>query len=115
MLVWEPTIKKGESDPVRSAIFQAIGAATAVVPKGEFFSTEGFRIAEGLYKFIEFREIKKDFYWTEDDLEEFAWVLLANVSGGDWKKQSAEWQKTVIQWRELWHSKLRRERSDKVE
>ena len=43
---------------------------------------------------------------TEMDLLEFAWGVIANVSGGDWKKQSPEWQEAVIRWREQYHQIL---------
>lgn len=32
-------------------------------------------------------------------LLELAWGLLANVSGGDWKKQSEQWQRGASNWR----------------
>jgi hypothetical protein len=28
------------------------------------------------------------------------WVVLANVSGGDWAQQSAEWQEAAARWRD---------------
>ena len=31
---------------------------------------------------------------------EMLWVVLANVSGGDWKKQSPEWQEAAAKWRD---------------
>ena len=34
-----------------------------------------------------------------DDLE-MAWVVIANVSGGDWTQQSTEWQKAAARWRD---------------
>jgi len=33
------------------------------------------------------------------DAGEMLWVVLANVSGGDWSKQSKEWQKYAAKWR----------------
>lgn len=34
---------------------------------------------------------------------ELAWGLIANVSGGDWSKQSPEWHAAAIRWRdEYW-------------
>lgn len=35
-----------------------------------------------------------------------AWVLLANVSGGDWTKQTPEWQEAVARWRDEFHANL---------
>lgn len=40
------------------------------------------------------------------DLEEYAWTILANVSGGDWTLQNEDWQGAVKRWREQYHAKL---------
>lgn len=34
------------------------------------------------------------------DAAEMLWVVLASVSGGDWTKQTAEWQKAAARWRD---------------
>lgn len=34
------------------------------------------------------------------DAAEMLWVVLANVSGGDWSKQSPEWQEAAARWRD---------------
>ena len=34
------------------------------------------------------------------DAVEWAWTILANVSGGDWTKQAPEWQEAVANWRD---------------
>ncbi len=34
------------------------------------------------------------------DAAEMLWVVLANVSGGDWTKQSADWQEYAARWRD---------------
>lgn len=34
------------------------------------------------------------------DAAEMLWVCLANVSGGDWSKQSQEWQEAAKKWRD---------------
>ena len=34
------------------------------------------------------------------DAAEMLWVCLANVSGGDWSKQTPEWQKAAKKWRD---------------
>ena len=41
-----------------------------------------------------------------DDLSYKAWVLLANVSDGDWTKQTPEWQEAVVRWRDEFHTSL---------
>ena len=33
---------------------------------------------------------------------EMLWVVLANVSGGDWTKQTKEWQKAAAKWRDFY-------------
>lgn len=38
-----------------------------------------------------------------------AWVVIANVSEGDWTKQTEEWQEAAKRWRdEVWHPALSR-------
>ena len=34
------------------------------------------------------------------DAAEMLWIVLANVSGGDWKKQTPEWQEAAARWRD---------------
>lgn len=34
-----------------------------------------------------------------EDCLENAWGIIANVSGGDWSKQHAEWRGATIDWR----------------
>lgn len=33
------------------------------------------------------------------DAAEMLWVVLANVSGSDWSKQTPEWQDAAAKWR----------------
>lgn len=38
---------------------------------------------------------------------EQAWIVIANVSEGDWTKQTLEWQEAARRWRdEVWHAAL---------
>ena len=38
-----------------------------------------------------------------------AWGVIANVSEGDWTKQTEEWQEAAKRWRdEVWHPALSR-------
>lgn len=37
---------------------------------------------------------------TMADAAEMLWVVLANVSGGDWTQQSTEWQEAAARWRD---------------
>ena len=34
------------------------------------------------------------------DAAEMLWVVLANVSGGDWTQQTQEWQEAAAKWRD---------------
>jgi len=36
------------------------------------------------------------------DAAEMLWIVLANVSGGDWSKQTPEWQEACIRWRDYY-------------
>jgi hypothetical protein len=48
---------------------------------------------------------------TMADAAEMLWVVLANVSGGDWTKQSQEWQDAAARWRDNYFEALRSARS----
>ncbi len=37
------------------------------------------------------------------DLVEMAWVIIANVSEGDWTKQPHEWRDAALRWRDQYH------------
>ena len=41
---------------------------------------------------------------------EMLWVVLANVSGSDWKKQSPEWQKAAARWRDAYFIVFKKDR-----
>jgi hypothetical protein len=41
------------------------------------------------------------------DAAEMLWVVLANVSGGDWTKQSQEWQEAAARWRDYYFAALK--------
>lgn len=40
------------------------------------------------------------------DLAYLAWVVIANVSEGDWSKQTPEWQEAAANWRDKYHGML---------
>lgn len=40
------------------------------------------------------------------DAAEMLWVVLANVSGGDWTKQSKDWQEVAARWRDNYFAVL---------
>ena len=41
------------------------------------------------------------------DAAEMLWVVLANVSGGDWTKQTPEWQEAAARWRDNYFDALK--------
>lgn len=43
------------------------------------------------------------------DAAEMLWVVLANVSGGDWTQQSQEWQEAAARWRDNYFATLKHE------
>ena len=48
----------------------------------------------------------------EKDILELAWGLIANVSGGEWDKQSTDWQKAARRWRSLYGAYLLQPKKD---
>jgi hypothetical protein len=47
---------------------------------------------------------------TMADAAEMLWVVLANVGGGDWTQQSAEWQEAAARWRDNYFAAVTAER-----
>jgi len=41
------------------------------------------------------------------DAGEMLWVVLANVSGGDWTLQTPEWQEAAARWRDAYFAAVR--------
>lgn len=39
-----------------------------------------------------------------EDAAEMLWVVLTNVSGGDWGKQNQDWQEAAAKWRDNYFS-----------
>lgn len=44
---------------------------------------------------------------TMADAAEMLWIVLANVSGGDWTKQTPEWQEYAARWRDYYFAALK--------
>lgn len=44
---------------------------------------------------------------TMSDAAEMLWVVLANVSGGDWTKQTPDWQEAAARWRDSYFEALK--------
>lgn len=40
------------------------------------------------------------------DLLELAWGIIANAGGGDWERESKEWQDAASKWRDCYHGSL---------
>lgn len=41
------------------------------------------------------------------DFAEWGWTIIANSSGGDWEKESMEWQKAAAKYRDDFHERIR--------
>jgi hypothetical protein len=41
-----------------------------------------------------------------DDLLEYAWTIIANAGGGDWTRETPEWQEAAAKFREQYHARL---------
>jgi len=41
------------------------------------------------------------------DAAEMLWVVVANASGGDWKRETLEWQEAAAHWRDNYFNVLR--------
>ena len=44
---------------------------------------------------------------TMADAAEMLWVVLANVSGGDWMQQTPEWREAAARWRDNYFAALK--------
>jgi len=40
------------------------------------------------------------------NLAEIAWTIIANAGGGDWSRESDQWQASAKAWRDEWHKTL---------
>jgi hypothetical protein len=59
----------------------------------------------------EFRTIGEGWFKEKERLKnaaEMLWVVLANVSGGDWTKQTKEWQEVAARWRDNYFNAISR-------
>lgn len=52
------------------------------------------------------REKKK---MNANELLELAWGIIANAGGGNWEKETAEWQDAAVRWRDNYFKYLREE------
>jgi len=44
-----------------------------------------------------------------EDLLEYAWGIIANAGGGDWTKESKDWQEAAARWRDRYHQQCIRD------
>ena len=42
-----------------------------------------------------------------DALLKTAWGIIANAGGGDWKKETTDWQEAAVRWRDDYHKKVK--------
>lgn len=63
---------------------------------------------DGLFGIIKenWRRMAKQSLQDFKDAAEYLWVVLANVSEGDWTKQSKEWQKAAARARDGYFNSL---------
>ncbi len=53
-------------------------------------------------------QIDKQKFKSFIDATEMLWVVLANVSGGDWSLQSKNWQYSAAKWRDNYFKELKK-------
>lgn len=41
------------------------------------------------------------------DLLYWAWTIIANAGGGDWEKETSDWQEAAAKWRDQFHVYIR--------
>lgn len=46
------------------------------------------------------------------DAAEMLWIVLANVSGGDWTKQTPDWQEAAARWRDNYFAALNKAKAE---
>ncbi len=83
-----PELKKGW---VRLAAYASIDLSRAAHASEQVDEAEGFRKA--LCKAIDFAE--------------WGWTIIANAHGGDWEKESKDWQETAAKYRDQFHNDIR--------
>lgn len=67
---------------------------------GEQYGSEVLHVAK-----LEIQKLTDEIR-QKDDAAEMLWVVLANVSGGDWEKQTPEWQEAAARWRDNYFDKF---------
>jgi hypothetical protein len=73
------------------------------VERADALQKEHDYLAKTLLETRQVRDSWCDEYTKMRDAAEMLWVVLANVDGGDWSKQSAEWQQAAARWRDEFH------------
>jgi len=84
--------------------FDALNAVEARAEKAEAeverLRVVGYEIIASRIENIKEREAEKARAEKLKDAGEMLWVVVANVSGGNWKLQSQEWQDAAAKWRD---------------
>ena len=44
--------------------------------------------------------------WPDSSMLEAAWGIIANAGGGNWSKETPDWQKAAARWRDAYHRTL---------
>ncbi len=44
--------------------------------------------------------------FVDRDLVDWAWGIIANVGGGNWDRETPEWQTAAGKWRDRYHDTL---------
>ena len=57
-------------------------------------------------KMKEFQAKEREISLLMQELLESAWGIIANVSGGEWSKQTLPWVNATVRWRDKYHGYL---------
>lgn len=90
--VWEATLK---------SICDKHGLSTNA--RDDLYREFGIQIAHSRSQAVQAEREKNE---KMASAAEMLWVVLANVSGGDWSKQSKEWQEAAARWRDNYFAVL---------
>lgn len=52
---------------------------------------------------------------SQVELLEIAWGVIANASGGDWKKEPKDWQEAAVRWRDMYDKWLNEHHPQPIE
>lgn len=100
----DPWTFSSPDEDLQSKVFQALGGASGcwdnLSKAGMFLSDRCKQIGETLEAEIE-KELAK-----RDDLLAYAWTIICNAGGGDWSRESGDFQYAAAKFREMYHATL---------